>query len=157
MASWRYYLYFMKVRQYIAIQKIITFLLILLWTYAAASKLADYETSRGEMLNQALPEWLEEILVWAVPAIELFTAALLLFNKTKFASTVLSLFLLISFTIYIVLIKLDYFAYVPCSCGGVISELTWEQHFVFNLLFIVLAATGLLLEKHRSSFYLKLQ
>ncbi|MGB4401179.1 MAG: MauE/DoxX family redox-associated membrane protein [Daejeonella sp.] len=57
------------------ISSTINFLLILLWTYAAASKLADYETSRGEMLNQALPEWLEENLVWGVPMIELFAAA----------------------------------------------------------------------------------
>ncbi len=140
----------MNARPYIAIRATINFLLILLWTYAAASKLADYETSRGEMLNQVLPEWLEEILVWAVPAIELFTAALLLFSRTRFLGTVLSLCLLLSFTIYIALVQLNYFDYVPCSCGGVIGELTWEQHFVFNLLFILIAATGMLLEKDRS-------
>lgn len=144
--SWaHYYLYFMNGRLYITIRTIINFLLILLWAYAAASKLADYETSRGEMLNQALPPWLEEILVWGIPLIELFTAALLLFNKSRIYGTFLSLFLLIVFTIYIALVKFNYFDYVPCSCGGVIGSLSWEQHFVFNLIFIVLAATEVLL------------
>jgi len=131
-------------------------LLILLWTYAAVSKLADYQTSRGEMLNQALPKWLEEILVWGVPSIELFTVALLLFNKTKLYGTLLSLFLLISFTIYIALVEFNYFDYVPCSCGGVISSLSWEQHFVFNLIFIVLAATAVLLLDNRKNLFNKL-
>ncbi|MEJ7693835.1 MauE/DoxX family redox-associated membrane protein [Daejeonella sp.] len=124
-------------------------LLILLWTYAAVSKLSDYQTSRREMLNQALPSWLEEILVWGVPLIELFTAALLLFGKSRLYGTFLSLCLLISFTIYIGLIKFNYFDYIPCSCGGVIGSLSWEQHFVFNLIFIVLAATGVILETNR--------
>lgn len=131
-------------------------MLILLWTYAAISKLADYQTSRGEMLNQVLPEWLEEILVWGVPSIELFTVALLIFNKTKLYGTLLSLFLLICFTVYIALVQFNYFDYVPCSCGGVIGSLSWEQHFVFNLIFIVLAATGVLFENHRSILYQKL-
>ncbi len=139
----------MNVKSHIAIKTIINFLLILLWTYAAASKLADYETSRGEMLNQALPQWLEEILVWGIPMIELFTAGLLTFRKTRFYGTVISLFLLIIFTGYIAMVKLNYFDYVPCSCGGVIGSLSWEQHFVFNLFFVVLAATGLVLESYR--------
>lgn len=96
------------------------------------------------MLNQALPESLKEILVWAVPAIELFTAALLLFNKTKLGGTLLSLFLLISFTIYIALVQFNFLSRIPCSCGGVIGSLSWEQHFVFNMLFILLAATAIL-------------
>ncbi|MES3016640.1 MAG: MauE/DoxX family redox-associated membrane protein [Bacteroidota bacterium] len=146
----------MNARQYIAIRTIINFLLILLWTYAAVSKLADYETSRGQMLNQALPEWLEEILVWGVPAVELFTAALLLFNRTKFYGTILSLFLLICFSAYIALVQFNYFDYVPCSCGGIIGSLSWEQHFVFNLVFIVMAASAILLENHRSLSFKKL-
>lgn len=139
----------MNVKPYIAIQQIINLLLITLWTYAAASKLADYETSRGAMLNQALPAWLEEILVWGIPMIELFTAGLLTFSKTSFYGTIMSVCLLIVFTGYIALVKLNYFDYVPCSCGGVISSLSWEQHFVFNLFFVVLAATGLVLESYR--------
>lgn len=138
----------MNVKAYISISSTINFLLILLWTYAAASKLADYETSRGEMLNQALPQWLEEILVWGIPMIELFTAGLLLFRKTRFYGTIMSVCLLIIFTGYIALVKLNYFDYVPCSCGGVIGSLSWEEHFLFNMVFIVLAATAVLIERN---------
>lgn len=150
MAGVHYYLYFMNRRVHLFITSSINFLLILLWTYAAASKLAAYEASRDEMLNQALPNWLEQILIWFVPLIELFTAGLLLFTKTRIYSIYLSIFLLFTFTAYIALVKLNYFDYVPCSCGGVIGTLTWEQHFIFNLFFILLAATGLLLETNRN-------
>ena len=122
------------------------FLLIFLWVYAAISKLADYEHSRVEMLNQALPHQLELLLVWAVPLTELVAAALLLFSKTRIKGIILSLFLLITFTVYIALVKLDYFGLVPCSCGGIISQLSWGGHFVFNMVFILIAGTVLLLE-----------
>ncbi len=132
--------------------KIISYLLILLWVYAAASKLMDFDRSRGEMLNQALAPWLEKILVWAIPLAELYITVLLIFKQTRLQGIILSLVLLLIFTAYIVLVKLNYFDYVPCSCGGIISKLSWEGHFIFNMVFIVLAATAWLLQRDQILF-----
>ena len=134
------------------IVQVISYLLILLWVYAAASKLMDFDRSRGEMLNQALAPWLEKILVWAIPLAELSITALLLFKQTRLQGIILSLVLLLIFTAYIVLVKLNYFDYVPCSCGGIISKLSWEGHFIFNMVFIVLAATAWLLQRDQILF-----
>jgi hypothetical protein len=34
-------------------------------------------------------------------------------------------------------------ANLPCSCGGVIQQLSWKQHIVFNISFIVLGIAGI--------------
>ncbi len=125
---------------------LISGMLVLLWVYAAASKLLDYEESRKEMLNQSLPGFLEEMLVWAIPLIEILTALLLLFVKTRLAGTLLSVILLFLFTCYIGLVKMNYFDYVPCSCGGVIGSLNWTEHLLFNLAFLIPAAISYLLQ-----------
>lgn len=122
-------------------------LLILLWTYASSSKLLNFEGSKIEMGDQVFPLWAGEIMVWLVPAIELAIAGLLIFERTRFKGIVASLGLLLVFTGYIVLIKLNYFGYIPCSCGGVISTLSWEAHFLFNMVFIVLSAMAILAER----------
>lgn len=127
---------------------ILTALLIFLWVYAAMSKLLDYDTARDEMLKQVFPVWISTILVWLVPLCELVVAGLLLFERTRTGGIIASLILLIAFTGYIALIQLNYFDYVPCTCGGVISKLTWEEHFLFNMAFIVLSGTALILREH---------
>jgi hypothetical protein len=38
---------------------------------------------------------------------------------------------------------------LPCSCGGVISKMTWNQHLVFNIFFTLLSLLGVILEKRR--------
>ncbi len=43
------------------------FLLILLWVYASFSKLLNFELSKGEMLNQVLPDNIAIMLTWLVP------------------------------------------------------------------------------------------
>jgi hypothetical protein len=38
---------------------------------------------------------------------------------------------------------------LPCSCGGVISSLSWKNHLVFNILFLLLASVGYYLSRPR--------
>ncbi len=118
---------------------IISALLIFLWVYAGLSKLLDFDKSLGEMLSQPMPPWLEKILVWLVPMAELFTASLLLISRTRLYGLVLSSLLLISFSIYISLVINSVFNRIPCSCGGVLKNMSWETHLVFNLCFLALA------------------
>jgi putative oxidoreductase len=123
--------------------EIIPGMLILMWSYAAASKLLDFETSRSQMLNQVFPHFIGNILVWAVPLAELITAGLLLFIKTRTAGFYVSLILLLQFTIYISLLMLNVFGRIPCSCGGILEKMSWGQHLVFNLVFILLTLIAL--------------
>lgn len=119
--------------------------LITLFTYAALSKWLAFEDLRGQMHNQNFSYGLAETLVWLVPASELIAAGLLLSARTRWYGFALSAFLLLTFTVYIGLVLQGVWERVPCSCGGVIAHLTWEQHLIFNLLFLTLSIIGLCL------------
>lgn len=118
-------------------------LLILLWVYASASKLLDFQTSKAQMLSQVFPVWISRIMVWAVPVSELVTAGLLLIRQTERAGLYASLYLLSAFTCYIALILTGLFGTIPCSCGGVLEQMTWVQHLFFNLFFLALTLVAI--------------
>jgi hypothetical protein len=108
-------------------------LLIILWVYTAGSKLLEFNTFKYQLSLQHLPGGIENILVIALPVTELITAFLLSQKKTLYKGLWISISLLLVFSIYIGLILLGFFTKAPCSCGGVLSFLTWKTHFLFNL------------------------
>lgn len=119
-----------------------TSLLILLWAYAAVSKLSDFTQFRNQMLQQVFSSGTAEVLVYILPAIELLVAALLCFSQTRLFGLAASAMLLLTFSIYIALILSNVFGKIPCSCGGILSQLGWGQHLIFNLFFLALALIG---------------
>ena len=121
--------------------------MILLFLYASLSKWLDFKLFIGEMNNQPLPNWMTPYLVWSIPSIEVLIALLLIFEKTRLPALYASLTLMLVFTIYTIVILLHAFKYIPCSCGGVIRKLTWPQHLVFNLFFVVISLAAILLKR----------
>jgi putative oxidoreductase len=113
-------------------------LLILLYVYAAISKLVTFDDFRGQLYNQSFPREVAVLLLYLLPAAELLTAGLLFFPRTERTGLTLSLVLLTLFTGYISLVLLHFWSRVPCSCGGVLSHLSWGGHLLFNLFFIAL-------------------
>jgi hypothetical protein len=133
------------------LNQVIHFLLILLWVYAALVKLFDFEAARGEMLNQVFPDQLALLLAWLIPEIELTTAVLIFVPKTTFWGYWCSLVLLFSFTLYILFGLLNFYQRMPCSCGGIIATLSWEQHLAFNLFFLALTIIAIIIyQKERN-------
>jgi putative oxidoreductase len=116
----------------------ISALLILLYVYTAVSKWMDFNQFKAQMYQQALPVWLAHLLIFTLPGTELFTAMLLLFNRTQLTGYYLSAVLLFVFTGYVALVVFHFFDRVPCSCGGVIRGLGWEMHLLFNVFFLLL-------------------
>lgn len=119
-------------------------LLILLWTYTALSKLSDIPAFWIQLRNQVFAPSTALVLLWAIPATELLAAALLLLRRTNRAGFAISTLLMLAFTSYIALVLLGHYPKTPCSCGGVLKQLSWQAHFWFNLFFLVLAVCGLL-------------
>ena len=122
---------------------IISFLLMLLFIYTAMSKLFDFNQFKGQMYNQTLPHSIATFLIWTLPEIEIITSLLLLFEATKVYGYYLSLALMLIFTGYIILVLINYFGRVPCSCGGVIKSLGWKMHLLFNVFFLLLSLVGI--------------
>lgn len=121
--------------------------LILLWTYTGLDKLIRWESSRKAFLNQPMPNELEEILAFAIPGIELSIVLLLLFSATRWWGYLGSILLLTVFTTYVGLIWVGAFPRVPCNCAGILESLGWAEHFVLNMICIVMAILGLRFEK----------
>nr|WP_067055221.1 MauE/DoxX family redox-associated membrane protein [Mucilaginibacter sp. L294] len=118
-------------------------LLILLFAYATVSKLADFTLFRHEMYNQNFPPEVAGALVFVVPFAEIATIALLLTEKWQWAGLVLSAILMAVFTGYIGLVLAGYWQRLPCSCGGVLKNMSWRGHFVFNLFFLAISLAAL--------------
>lgn len=122
--------------------EIISALLILLFVYTAVSKLLDKRFVITLMTSPLIGNELARILVWALPSVEILISLLLFFPATRKLGLWASLSLMIFFTFYIG--YLTYFApHKPCNCGGVLKQMTWGQHFIFNIFFTVLAGIGL--------------
>ena len=129
------------------VQEALVCLLILLFVYASFSKLLDFHEYRQQLYNQAFPAVFKPVLLWAIPVSELLLTGMLIFHATRTLALYGSLLLLLLFTGYIILVKINFYHRVPCSCGGVLRSLNWTQHLVFNLCFMAVAVGAILLRK----------
>ena len=122
----------------------------LLFTYAAVSKLLDFENFQIQLAQSPLLSAFAGIISYIIISIELLLAVLLCIPKTRLFSLYGTLFLMSGFTVYIYLI-LNFSDFIPCSCGGILEELDWSEHLIFNLICVILAWIAIyLLEKSLS-------
>jgi putative oxidoreductase len=136
-----------------SIKLFLTTALILLFTYAAVSKLVSVSLFRAQLHLQPFSHGFADLLVFAIPAIELIAVALLLADRTRDLGLLISVVLLAAFTIYIAYILILYTGKLPCSCGGILSRMSWGAHLVFNCLFLAagMTALGIRLPPERSA------
>jgi putative oxidoreductase len=127
------------------------FLLVLVWVYAATSKLLDFGRFEKKMHNQVLYPFVQSVLIYCLPATELFTALLLLFDRTLLKGLWLSLGLMMIFTAYIGLALLHFFRHVPCSCGGILENMSWQAHLYFNLFILALDLIAIVIFKRKEA------
>lgn len=130
-------------------------LLVLLFVYTAASKLSDFQKFSGEMKNQPLPGWLTGSLVFILPASELILSVMLLIKSFRLDGLLFSFILLLVFTIYVGMILLQAFEFIPCSCAGIFSRMSWSTHLIVNLVFTALALMGFMFERRRHNQFSK--
>jgi uncharacterized membrane protein YphA (DoxX/SURF4 family) len=128
------------------IVEIISSLLILLFMYAAVSKLLDYQTFKVQLSKSPFITQFAGVTAWALPVGEILVAVALTFKSTRQKGLYASLFLMTMFTAYIwMMLRHSY--YLPCSCGGILSEMGWNMHFWFNLGFVLLTILGIFITK----------
>jgi len=123
-------------------------LYITLFVYAATTKLLDYYNFQFGLTESPFISPFANILAWAVPASELIIAALLVIPALRLAGLYASLLLMSLFTIYIAAMLL-FGSDIPCSCGGVLEEMSWGMHIVFNSVFVLLSAYGIYLTRRK--------
>jgi hypothetical protein len=125
------------------IPEITSLLFILLFVYAAVSKLIDVENFSIQIGQSPILSANPKSIAWGVPTVELVIAGLLVFETTRIIGLYCCFGLMTLFTVYIILAS-RFSDYVPCSCGGVIQNLSWNQHLVFNIVFVLLGLAGVI-------------
>lgn len=123
---------------------IVGFLYILLLVYAALTKLMDYQKFVVQLGQSPILTQYANLLAVAVPLLELVISTLLIIPQARQAGLYGGFSLMVMFTTYIVLAS-RFSDYVPCSCGGVLEGMTWTQHLIFNVVFVVLGLAAIIL------------
>lgn len=127
------------------ILEVICFLFVLLFLYAAFTKLLDYQKFTVQVGQSPLLTGFGDTIPWLVISLEILVAGMLMIPRTRLVALFASFSLMTMFTAYIVAI-LNFSPYVPCSCGGVLEKLGWTEHLIFNGVFMVLGLLGITLQ-----------
>lgn len=132
------------------IVEVISALFILLFLYTALSKSYEITNTVVVLKYTRIFKPVATEFAWGVVIIEYIVTGLLFIPRTKKIGLYASLILMLTFTVYIISM-LAFIPNLPCSCGGIISKMTWKQHLFFNLAFILLALAAILLNRKRNS------
>lgn len=125
-----------------AVLETIRLLFILLFVYTAVSKFIDYENFRAVIGQSPLITRFAPVLAIAVPVTEVAIALMLVIPRYRRPGLYASFAMMMLFTVYIIGL-VTFSEKIPCSCGGVISYMTWQQHLYFNIVFVLLALLGM--------------
>ncbi len=123
--------------------EVISFLFILLFTYAAIAKLMELEKFRIQIGQSPLLTDIARPVAVIVPVTEILISFLLAIPKLRFIGLLMALNLMVMFTTYVFII-MNFSEHIPCSCGGVLQSLGWQGHLILNLVFVVLGIIGVL-------------
>ena len=122
----------------------ICLLYVLLFIYAAVSKFLDFENFQVQLGQSPLLSAFAGWVSWGVPITEILIAIVLLFPRYRLVGLFAAFSLMVMFTTYIIII-LNFSSFIPCSCGGILEKMSWTQHLIFNIVFVLLAAAGILI------------
>lgn len=138
------------------ITEIIGYLLILLFVFAGVTKFMEGDRFFNNLNNSPIipGKAIATILSWAVPILEIVVATLIAWPKTRLKGLYGALGLMILFTLYVAGIVF-FSPYAPCSCGGIITLLSWPQHLILDMGLILLSIIGikLYMYRKRNEFY----
>lgn len=132
---------------------VVALLHIMLYVYAAVTKLLDFENFQVQLGQSPLLSAYAGIVSYAVPVVELVIVGLLFFESTRYFGLYGSLCLMTMFTTYI-FIMLHFSPFVPCSCGGILEKMSWQQHLLFNAFFFIINMIAVLLHNNPKTVFL---
>lgn len=117
---------------------------VFLFTYAALAKLKDFKMFEIQIGQSPILEPFAWILVWLVPGVEVVLSIVLFFDRFRLNGMYASVTLMSLFTYYIIAAT-TLTPYVPCSCGGILESMGWNEHLIFNIGVVVLGVAAILM------------
>ncbi|WP_313157313.1 MauE/DoxX family redox-associated membrane protein [Sphingobacterium multivorum] len=126
--------------------QVLTFALLCLWIYVGSKKVFTYAEFRASMIRQPFADQYGIMLSYILPAVELATGILFIFEGTKRVGFWSTLLLMFVFSGYVILALRDTWGSIPCDC---ILEfpISWKTHLWVNGLIIIACVVGLLLDR----------
>lgn len=121
-------------------------LFIFLFVYTAISKIDGHDLFAVTLRESPPLKEFSEPVAWLVPAMELLLATLLFIPKTRLYGLLFTGLFMLLLTLYVAAMIMGV-EKLPCSCGGIISKLSWKEHLVLNASLTAIAFAGWKLEK----------
>lgn len=133
--------------------EVITFLNIVLFIYTAIAKITDYSLMREELAQSPVLAPVSNLVAILLPIVEIIVVLMLMVPRWRLKGYYLTLILMLLFTAYITILLTSDMD-LPCSCGGIIQQLSWPQHLIFNAAFILADILAIrLLLKHKKEIH----
>ncbi|TYP91344.1 hypothetical protein BC792_12052 [Sphingobacterium allocomposti] len=115
--------------------------LMLFWLYVALDKFWDLPSFHAALLRQPFPDAWADVLFWSLPMTEMGISLLFVLSRKRTAY-LLSVLLMLAFTLYIGLGVAGFYPKKPCGCASVFSGLSWSSHLLVNGLLLVSSILG---------------
>ncbi len=124
------------------------FLCGVLFLFSAGDKIKNQQDFRIQVAKSPILTGHEDIVVWAVPIVEIVIAALMIVPLTRQVGLYGFYTVMLAFTGYIVML-LNGAERPPCGCNALTEAMSLEWHAVMNGLFSALAATAIILNEKK--------
>ncbi|WP_294317602.1 MauE/DoxX family redox-associated membrane protein [uncultured Chryseobacterium sp.] len=115
---------------------------VILFCYAAISKVLDFENFQVQISLSPLLNGFSQFLPYTIIIVEVIIAVLLCYRQTRTIGLIGSFILMLFFTGYIAKL-LSASKNLPCSCGGILEKMSWQQHLYFNIGCVILTIIAL--------------
>jgi hypothetical protein len=134
--------------------EIITVLNIILFLYTGIAKIMDYSVFKEQLAVSPILSFAAKPVALLLPWLEFVLVLMLVIPRWRLKGLYACLGMMVLFTAYIIAL-FSISKEMPCSCGGIIELLSWQQHIVFNCVFIGLNLWAIALLKKEKKVQLK--
>jgi hypothetical protein len=124
----------------------IIFLFAVLFVYTGISKLMEYDTFKEQLLESPILAPVASLVALTLSWMEFLVIILMILPRFRLKGFYAAVSMMVGFTVYVAIL-LSISDKLPCSCGGIISLLSWPQHLIFNCSFIALGVLGTILQR----------
>ena len=128
------------------VPEIVAAIFITLFLYTAIKKFTDHHSFEWALRKSPLLRGGSRWLAFLVPSAELIIVGLLIIPASRYAGLAASFVLMSLFTLYIGYMLL-FTPHLPCSCGGILKELSWRAHLKVNIALTILAGLAICIKR----------
>jgi hypothetical protein len=106
----------------------------------------EFDVFQEQLSESPVAAPVAPIIAWGIPILEFAISILLFFPRYRLKGLYLTFALMILFTFYVITLFI-LSPELPCSCGGVIEDLSWTGHLIFNSALILLSFAAIRMQR----------